>query len=237
MSNEGVTAVERAMAVLDCFKLGADRLSLAELAARLPLHKTTIFRLLNSLVRTRYVVRLDDGRYALGPRVLYLGRVYERSFRLSDIVLPQLRALSRDTGETASFYVPSEGQRLCLFRLQPTEGVHDQLVAGSLLEIDDSATGQIFHVWVRGDRRMATPEGLPTHSSGLYNPFTTSWSVPAFGDEDQFVGALTLTGLAPRVEPDAVRLCTQLMAHGRALSSALGASMSWCDTIYGNEEG
>ncbi|WP_420227171.1 IclR family transcriptional regulator [Pigmentiphaga litoralis] len=233
MSNDGVTAVERALAVLDCFKVGADRLSLADLSARLPLHKTTIFRLLNSLVRTRYVVRHDDGRYALGPRVLYLGRVYERSFRLGDMVLPALKALSKESGETASYYVPSEGQRLCLFRLQPTEGVHDQLVAGSLLDIDDSATGQIFHVWVRGDRRMATPDELPTHSSGLYNPFTTSWAVPVFGDQDQFVGALTLTGLAPRVEPEAERHKATLMKHGRTLSATLGASESWCDTIYG----
>lgn len=83
MSNDGVVAVERALAVLDCFKPGDERLGLAEFAARLPLHKTTIFRLLNSLARCGYVLREPDGRYSLGPRVLYLARVYERGFNLS----------------------------------------------------------------------------------------------------------------------------------------------------------
>ncbi|AZG06639.1 IclR family transcriptional regulator [Pigmentiphaga sp. H8] len=235
MSNEGVTAVERAMAILDCFRLDADRLSLADFSARLPLHKTTIYRLLNSLVRTRYVVRHADGRYSLGPRVLYLGRVCERSFRLADVVVPQLRELSRASGETASYYVASEGQRLCLFRIQPNEGMHDQLTAGSLLPFDGSATGQIFHVWVVGDGRIALPEDLPTHSSGLYHQFVTSWSVPVFGDQDAFAGALTLSGLAQRVEPNAVSHRDLLMAHGRILSAALGASPSWCGTVYGEE--
>lgn len=233
MSNDGVTAVERAMAVLDCFQLDADRLSLADFAQRLPLHKTTIYRLLNSLVRTRYVVRHADGRYSPGPRVLYLGRVYERSFKLSDVVVPHLRELSRETGETASYYVKSEQQRLCLFRIQPREGVHDQLVPGSLLPFDDSATGQIFHVWVVGDRAIETPAGLPTYSSGLYNQFTTSWSVPVFGDQDTFIAALTLSGLAQRVEPASARHTQLLMARAHAISAALGASANWCEAIYG----
>lgn len=233
MSNDGVIAVERAMSVLDCFELGADRLSLADVAARLPLHKTTIYRLLNSLVRTRYVVRHDDGRYSLGPRLLYLGKVYEGSFHLADLVLPRLRQLSHETGETASFYVRSAGQRLCLFRVQPKEGVHDQVVPGSLLPLDESATGQVFQIWVVGGRSVDLPEGLPLHSSGRVYTFTSSWSVPVFGDQDGFAGAMTLSGLAQRVEPDGAAHRQRLMRHAAQLSLVLGASPAWCQTVYG----
>src|SRR5690606_17341902 len=118
MSNDGVIAVERALSVLDCFKPGDEKLSLAQFAERLPLHKTTIFRLLNSLVRGGYAVRGVDGRYALGPRVLFLGRVYQRSFDLSGVVMPVLEQLSSDTGESTAYYVEGDesGTRLCLFR-------------------------------------------------------------------------------------------------------------------------
>ena len=61
MSNDGVAAVERALTVLDCFKPGSEKLTLAELSKRLTLHKTTIFRLLNSLIRCGYAVRDADG--------------------------------------------------------------------------------------------------------------------------------------------------------------------------------
>ncbi|CCN04628.1 putative transcriptional regulator, partial [Bordetella bronchiseptica Bbr77] len=175
MSNDGVVAVERALAVLDCFKPGDERLGLAEFAARLPLHKTTIFRLLNSLARCGYVLREPDGRYSLGPRVLYLARVYERGFNLSGVVMPVLESLSGQTGESAAYYVEGDqpGQRLCLFRHQPYVGLHSQVLAGSVMPPDRSSTGRVFAVWAQG--QPGGDERLPFFSCGARDPYTSSW--------------------------------------------------------------
>lgn len=83
MGNEGVVAVEKALALLDCFRPGDESLTLTALAQLSGYHKTTVYRLMNSLERMNYVVRHDDGNYALGPRLLYLGKLYEQSFHLS----------------------------------------------------------------------------------------------------------------------------------------------------------
>lgn len=233
MSNDGVTAVERALAVLDCFKPGKEKLTLAEFAQELPLHKTTIFRLLNSLVRCGYVVRHHDGRYSLGPRVLYLGRVYERGFAMSDVVMPVLEALSSRTGESAAYYVESgqDNARICLFRHQPREGLHSRVLAGSVMPPDDSSTGRVFKKWAQLLPMDDAP--LPYFSSGMRDPYTASWSVPIFGEDDLFVGALTLAGPAERIRNADRAFCERsLLDSAEELSKRLGASLSHREMMY-----
>lgn len=232
MSNDGVIAVERALSVLDCFSPQRPSLSLAELAALSPLHKTTIFRLLNSLMRAGYVVRNQEGIYSLGPRVLYLGRVYERGFKLAEVVMPVLTSLMQETGESASYYTPQkDGSRLCLFRSQPYEGLHSQVLAGSVMPPDQSSTGRVFKIWDQLAKRGKDP--LPFFSSGVRDPYSASWSIPIFGNEDRFVAALTLAGLAARIHTlDAPRMTLLLRNAARDLSERLGASREALALIY-----
>ncbi|CAB3887982.1 MULTISPECIES: IclR family transcriptional regulator [Achromobacter] len=233
MSNDGVVAVERALSVMDCFRPGAEHLSLADFANRLPLHKTTIFRLLNSLARCGYVVREPDGRYGLGPRVLFLARVYERGFDLEAVVMPVLERLSADTGESAAYYVEGgePGQRLCLFRHQPHEGLHSQVIAGSVMPPDKSSTGQVFAIWAQGERRDQVR--LPIFSCGARDPYTSSWSVPVIGQEDRFVGALTIAGPSVRLKTvDAASFEALILERADELSRRLGASSDMRDVLY-----
>jgi DNA-binding IclR family transcriptional regulator len=233
MSNDGVVAVERALSVLDCFRPGAEHLSLADFANRLPLHKTTIFRLLNSLARCGYVVREPDGRYGLGPRVLFLARVYERGFDLEAVVMPVLERLSADTGESAAYYVEGgePGQRLCLFRHQPHEGLHSQVIAGSVMPPDKSSTGQVFAIWAQGERRDQVR--LPIFSCGARDPYTSSWSVPVIGQEDRFVGALTIAGPSARLKTvDANAFEAMILERADDLSRRLGASSDMRAVLY-----
>jgi DNA-binding IclR family transcriptional regulator len=90
----GVAAVERALAILAAYREGDAALGLADLAQRTGLYKSTILRLIASLERFRFIARLDDGRYQLGPALLHLGSLYQRSLRLEQHVLPALRRLA-----------------------------------------------------------------------------------------------------------------------------------------------
>lgn len=233
MSNDGVTAVERALSILDCFKPGSEKLSLADLSARLPLHKTTIFRLLNSLVRCGYAIRHKDGSYSPGPRLLYLGRVYERSFHLSDWVMPVLESLSKKTGESAAYYVEGEepGSRLCLFRYQPHEGLHSQVIAGSVMPPDNSSTARVFRTW--SQLEPATEQKLPYFSCGQRDPHTSSWSVPVIGYENLFVGALTVAGPSERLRlVDIAYFEHTIMQAADELASKLGATADIREALY-----
>jgi DNA-binding IclR family transcriptional regulator len=237
MSNEGVTAVERALSLLDCYGPGRSALSLAEFAAIVPLHKTTIFRLLNSLERMNYVVKGSDGRYSLGPRALYIGTVYATSFSLEKVVRPELQVLGEETRESASFYIEAPGGRMCLYRTEPQVGLRDHILAGTVFSPDKSATGLVF------ERKEALENGtcedtLPYATVGVRDRYTSSFSIPVFGGDDKFAGALTLSGPTARISvSDKHTLAACLTKSADKIARALGASQARRNTVYRAGEG
>jgi len=93
MSSPGVAAVDRALTILAAFEGESEAMTLAALARRTGLYKSTLLRLMTSLQQFGYLLQLRDGRYQLGPMPFRLGAVYQRANRLHDRVVPVLRQL------------------------------------------------------------------------------------------------------------------------------------------------
>ena len=103
LTNPNVTAVLRALRLLEAFGMEDAQLSLAELSRRTGLHKTTALRLARTLASDNYLVQREDGNWRLGRAVGWLGACYQATFDVHEVVEPVLRILSIDTGESASF--------------------------------------------------------------------------------------------------------------------------------------
>ena len=146
---KGVSAAERALAVLTAFRRGDGALSLAELAERTGLVKSTIMRLAVSLQRYRLLARLPDGSYRLDAETLRLGTAYQQGFSLADHVMPALEQLAAKTGETASFYVRHGKERLCLLRVESSNRIRMHVQPGDTRPMDKSAIARCC----RGTRR------------------------------------------------------------------------------------
>src|SRR5690349_9691659 len=101
--------------VLKSFRQGDTALTLAEIATRTGLVKSTIMRLAISLEQGGLIVRTGDATYKLGSEILRLSNVYQASATLESVIVPVLTDLAAETEETAAFYVHHEGQRLCQF--------------------------------------------------------------------------------------------------------------------------
>ncbi len=118
----GAAAVDRALSLLAAFQPGDVALSLSDLAQRTRLYKSTVLRLLASLEHGRLIQKLEGGphrgAYALGAEVARLHGLYAASFSLERVVLPVLRELVAQTGESAAYHVlqgqPPHLSRLCL---------------------------------------------------------------------------------------------------------------------------
>ena len=234
MGNEGVIAVEKALTLLDCFKPGEESLTLTALAQLSGYHKTTVYRLMNSLERMNYVIRRDNGLYTLGPRLLYLGKLYEQSFHLASIVQPELHALATATGESASWYVIENDQRLCLFRAEPSEGLRETRLPGTFLPLDNSAIGQVLRYWGKNEPLFGTVPELPLFTSGMRDPHIAAFSVPVFGEGDRLLAALALTGPSSRLTPAKCEsgLGKLMKEAASRLSVKSGAHKMTCDNFY-----
>jgi DNA-binding IclR family transcriptional regulator len=234
MSNHGVAAVEKALGLLDCFRMGAEIQSLAQLSSTSGMHKTTVFRLLNSLERMSYVVRTADGRFALGPRLLYLGKLYEQSFQLGSIIEPVLQELALATKESASYYVlHGDEQRMCLYRAEPSEGLRETRLPGTILPLDDTAVGSVLKYWGKEEESAKRDEALPWFTAGVRDLYTAAFATPLFGAGDKFMASLTLSGPATRLQAaDRGEIARVQLVAAAKLSRLLGASSAWCEKVY-----
>ena len=218
----GAAAVDRALSLLGCFRAGEAGLSLAELAERSQLYKSTALRLLASLEHAQLVARGADGRYALGSGVARLHAVYLSSFSLQAQVLPVLQQLVARTQESAAFHVRQGDQRLCLYRVDSPQVLRDHTKAGDLLPLDRGAGGRVLLAFAGQRGRVYEQirrEGVCA-LSGDRTAELSGISAPVFGAAGELVGALTLTMPTPRYRPATQQPAVQ--AAAAQLSAALG---------------
>lgn len=199
----GAAAVDRALSLLGAFRHGDRGLTLAELAERTGLYKSTALRLLASLEHARLLRRGAAGRYALGPEVARLNALYAESFSLEAEVLPVLRELVAATQESAAFHVRQGEQRLCLFRVDSPQLLRDHIRAGDLLPLDRGAGGRVLLAFGGAKGRLyeqARRDGIVS-LSGDRVPGLTGISAPVWQAGGALAGALTLTLPEQRLKP------------------------------------
>src|SRR5690349_4676335 len=93
-----VDAVDRALLLLAAIA-SLPGATAAQLAEALHLNRSLVFRLLVTLTARGFVVKDDNNRYHLGPRLLYLGQQAEQGNALVDTSRPVMNDLLEDTNE------------------------------------------------------------------------------------------------------------------------------------------
>ncbi len=218
-----VTAVLRAVELLDAFTVSEPRLSVSDLARKAGLPKSTALRLARTLESRGYLVQIDNGLWRLGPSAAWLGARYQVAFDLQGAVLPALQRLARVTRKTASFFVHEDGARVRLMRV---EGSGKALRAhlGEQLPLDRGAAGKVMLAFMgspgqpyddirRQGYHVTVGEALDELASVAAPVFGTGWSV---------VGALSVSGLRAEVTVEGlVADAPAVMTVARNLSSAL----------------
>lgn len=214
---EGVASADRALSVLSAFRKGDRALSLAELADRTGLVKSTIMRLAISLEEHGYLAREQDGSYRLDAEVLRLGTVYTQSFRMEGHVVPVLEELVARTGETAAFYVRRGDHRLCLFRVDSPHLLRMHVRVGDALPLDSSAIAQVLRAFApRPLPSYVATLDLPIVTMGATDPHTGAMAVPVFGPGDTLAGALALSAPVTRWTQEAVAAARPVLVEAAA---------------------
>jgi len=90
--------VERAVAIIE--QISDRPASLAEVAERLGVHKSTALRLLQTLERAGFARRGEGGRYSVGTRLIGIATKALDSLDLREIARPHLSRLNQDCGHT-----------------------------------------------------------------------------------------------------------------------------------------
>jgi DNA-binding IclR family transcriptional regulator len=228
----GVAAVERAIAILNAFRAGDGSLSLNELARRTGMYKSTILRLISTLVQEHCIVRLDDGSYQLGSMLLHWGGLYQSALRLDDHVPAVLRRLVQETEEGASFFTREGNLRVCLFRVDSPRSIRDHIRTGDLLPLDRGAAGRVLQVF---DRTLVSAEEIPRQpyiiTVGEREPDIAAIAAPVFGAQQGLRGALALSGPSGRFSEPLIPAMTRALLKAAAdLTRRLGGDAALFDS-------
>ncbi|WP_039852752.1 IclR family transcriptional regulator [Hylemonella gracilis] len=228
-TGEGVAAVTRALALMESFEVGESSLSLAELARRVGLHKTTVLRLARTLALSQYMVQTDDGLWRLGPAAGWLGARYQAGFDVNNVVEPALHQLVKETGESASFYVREGAIRSCMARVEGPQSVRHNVRIGERLPLDRGAPGRVILAFSGsvGEPYEAIRKRGFHISLGEREAEVASVAAPVFGLNWRLLGSMCISGPSSRLTKAKLEKHAKVVIRAaNQLSYALAGSRS-----------
>jgi DNA-binding IclR family transcriptional regulator len=138
----GVGVLDKSVAVLDAVAAGPR--SLAELVADTGLSRATCHRLAVALEAHSLVRRDGEGRFALGLRLIGLGRAAADGWPLAEAARPALVWLRDTTGESAQLYVRDGDSRLCVDSLDSPHELRTIVAVGARLPLALGSAGRLL---------------------------------------------------------------------------------------------
>ena len=141
-SMKQIEAVDKALQVLECFLGGEKALSLKQLSEMTGLYKSRILRVCGTLISHGFLIRQQGSFYNLGPKLMMLGKAYEKSNTLVSLARSVLRELASLTGESTSLFVIEGTKRLCLAREEGSAAIRYSIREGQVLELYAGAGGK-----------------------------------------------------------------------------------------------
>ncbi|RFU65134.1 IclR family transcriptional regulator [Peribacillus glennii] len=107
--------ITRAIQILKTFSINQKELSLAQLHHELGLSKSSLQRILNTLVVNGFLEKDNEKKtYKLGLELYYLGKLVEENSHLLTTAKPYLQALRDKLGENVYINIIEDNERKCI---------------------------------------------------------------------------------------------------------------------------
>ncbi len=245
-----VPGLERGLRLLCAFSRNEPQLSAPELARRLELPRSAVFRLLATLEHLGYVERTPDGRhYRPGLAVLRLGFETLSSMGMVDLARPLLENLRDATGYAATLVVRDAREVVYLYRAAPRSPFASSVSVGTRLPAHATLMGQVLladlplpalqALFPEPQLQTYTPYTPPTvqelyasvqrtrergHvlAEGYFETHIGTVAAPVHDDSGRVAAAVGLTVPGPRIPRDQrASLVEQVLFAARELSTRL----------------
>lgn len=217
-----MSVLDKTTQTLDLLGAAGEPLRLAAIATELGLPKSSAHRLLAEMAALGIVRRLGNGRYGLGPRLLYWGAVAAESFDLRAVADEPMRKLRALSGESVHLYVPQGSSMVCIAAVEGDHSLRPFVALGRPRALGSGSSGKVLLAFAddaarQEAARAARAQGrvLPTDDQ-LARIRAERWvtsiaeidgdlaaaAVAVSDARDVVVGALTVSGSAARLTPE-----------------------------------
>ncbi len=245
-----IDAVDRTLAILECFCTERPELGISEISRELGIHKSTAFRSLASL-EARGLVRKDPltRRYSVGPGILGPAGAYLSTVELHEKARPVMESLRSSTKETVSLYVPAGDRCVCIDRVESPLEVRRVIRIGDQVPLVAGSSGKVLLAYASDLVRrelLASVGGdgasPPDSDSGSLEvqlaeirergvavshaervPQVSSASAPIFDATGEVVAAITVSGPSSRFTGERVEAHAVLVKQAAMeISASMG---------------
>ncbi|MCG5211810.1 IclR family transcriptional regulator [Streptosporangium sp. KLBMP 9127] len=249
MVREG-SSIDKALAVLEAI---AEHHRVTDIAAVTGVSKSTVHRILQSLVEWGFARSDGAGGYEPGPRILTLaGRVMTR-FDPARQAAGALRSLHERTGYTTHFAIRSGDEAVYIDKLEGRRPYQMPSRVGMSLRLHSTAIGKAILAHLTEDevRAIAARTGLPRVTPGTLTgqaellahlakirtlgyamddeenmPGILCVGAPVFDHTGQVLGGISISALAMDMDrADLELLAPEVITAAREVSVALGAPL------------
>jgi DNA-binding IclR family transcriptional regulator len=162
----GVRAVDRAIAILQCFTAGQPAMSVIEIQKRVGLSRPTLYRLLHTLV-AREMIRAegDPQRFMLAHGVMQLSHVWLNGLDVVAVARPILEGLRDLTGETAALFRLQNDRSICILECESRHVLSISRGVGHSLKIDQGSTGKAMLAFMEPERQAEFLSSLSANAA------------------------------------------------------------------------
>jgi IclR family KDG regulon transcriptional repressor len=241
MSSARVPVLKKLNQVLSLFTPERTELSVLEVAELLGRPRSTVYRLLANIEREGFLDQdAVTGLYRVGIRLAALGELASHSTSLQRLVMPELRRLNSETGETATLMLLLGNEGITVDVVDSYQPLMTPGLLGRHNPIHASAGGKAFLTWLpqaQRDKLIVPPlkRYTPTtitdvrtllkeleHSrrrgyttvKGEFSPDVVGAAAPIWNHRDAMVATLTIGGPSTRVTS------ARLVSLGKAVIEA-----------------
>lgn len=193
----GVGVVDKSMAVLDAVAQAGRPCGLGDLTAATGLPRATAHRLATALAVHGVLRRDDDGRFALGARLVGLGHAAGAGWPVAEVARPFLDELCRTTGESAQLYVRDGDQRVCLVSIESPHELRTIVEEGARLPLAVGSAGRLLTGLASGEPGAGWTASVEERAPGV-----ASVSAPVHGVHGAVVAAIGISGPVGRLGSD-----------------------------------
>lgn len=139
-----VPALQRGLCILQMFGARQRTLGSSEIAERLGVSVSAIYRILHTLSEMGYLRKLAKNTYELGPQVVSDGFSYLASRDIVDLALPHLNALRDRTSLSCHLSIREHTDSLYLYRAFAAQRLSVNIPIGTRIPCHCTAMGRIL---------------------------------------------------------------------------------------------
>ena len=220
-----LSSIAKALGIVE-YVGSSGRRSLAELSAHTGLPRSTLLRLLATLVELGFLRRTSHGEYGIALKLWRIGCAAVDFEHVRDAIIPTLQHVVATTSETALYAIYDAGRAVYVEKVEGLHPIRAYASVGGHSPAYATATGKSLLAWqdeaeirrVAGEAVSFTPttrtsvEELVRHTADVRRlGFAVNrgewregvWGVasPIFGRRHELVAALGVTGPRERIEP------------------------------------